>query len=263
MPGGWEPVAALFGNRPSAFAALNKDQAGAALQALTGVAPDFLAPLLGSTADGAPAFVCMLSGRHSGSVMGLKFPGLVAGCRTDMAASDLRARVSESLDILNKRKRLGWIPRLVKDGEYEWVRIESTSGGIFASLREGESPAVAVRNGWLLVASSENVLRDVLDGVPGRTEPEWMSVLKPGSFAPAAWFDAEPACRSMRDAVAVLTLAVIAGSKEPREGSLDRRKLDMARAWLQHAQGAGKCRLAFEPALPNVLVRVSCSVDSN
>jgi len=246
MPAGWEGAAGLLGDRPCAFLALNREQLDPILDSFLKKGAATFGPLLSQSPAGAPAFACLVAGVDGNRVMGLKFPGLVAGCRTGLDPEGLYARVMDTLDRLNGDNRLRLIPRRMRDGARSWIRIESSDSGVLAGLREGETPAVAVVGGWLVFAGTEALLRAVLDGSPPGSEQPWQTLLLPGGSAPALWMDAGPACRSLRDGVAVLTLLAIA-SGDTEAARAKRRRLDRAKIWLQYAQNAGSCTVRMEP----------------
>ncbi|MBM4147499.1 MAG: hypothetical protein FJ224_00435 [Lentisphaerae bacterium] len=237
VAGDWDGLGAVLGNVPAAFAALTREQAGR----LAGGTGSLTFAVMDMLIDGNdPVFIALAGGDCSGRILGLKVPMLLAGVKSDLAPDSLFARVSAGLDLLNRRYKLGLIPRRRGDGIRTWIALDSSGGKDTPGLLEGEAPAIALVGGWLIAASSEAGLKQLLAGPAPREPGKWLPVMKSAGSFPVFWCDSTRICGPARDAVAVMTLWTIAKETEASPGSLKRADLDRARAWFVEAERAGE-----------------------
>ncbi|MBN1558364.1 MAG: hypothetical protein JW951_09485 [Lentisphaerae bacterium] len=212
--------------------------------------------LLGElAADGEGlAFLCGFSGEHSGRLLGLRVPALMAGVTVEDETGALD-RLAAALDGVNARYGWGLIPQRRVRGGVEIMVIENTRGGIYGSLGADERPAFAAVEGWLLGCSSAGVLEQVLrDGAAGAA-PVWAEGLRRGTEG-YAWVDLEAAGAALRKAMAAYALVLLVQDTDGSETA--RRRLEQIRAWTERLAPlkTAEFRVAEDLPRPAVQFRV-------
>jgi len=190
-------------------------------------------------------FMCLLGGDHSGRILGLKVPAIVAGVRVTDEDQAMEA-ATESLDAINAARGWSLIPRKETVGAHPVVVVDGTRGGLYGSAGEKEKPAFTVSSGWFVLSSNMGTLEKLLRGmdaagVMGVNGAEWREGIGSGEGPAYAWIDMESSGVALRNAIAVYTLVLLA-QNAPDRAEL-REGLERAKTWIDAAGSIETCML--------------------
>lgn len=206
-------------------------------------------------------WACALAEPYSGRYRGLKVPSFLLAMRCRDAEAAL-AQAPRLLDRLNSAYRRGWIPREVEAAPDTVLAFEPTAARGAVPLALDESPALARRGDWLLLASNLAALRRVLagDSAPGAgAPPAWAQGIGPRDTPLTLWLDFHRARRILRDLVSLHLLQ--AQAADPARADAVQRQgrelLDWIDAFASLETGrfaagsrAGRNEIAFQLGVP-------------
>jgi hypothetical protein len=197
----------------------------------------------------SPVAAFVFGGKRSGRLMGLRVPALIVAARAaGDGEADLSSRASEALDGFNRGGGGGWIPVTQSVGGRDIVIVESTRAGFYAALAPGERAALARLDDWVVLSSSVDVLREVLEPEPDAGgqggEPSahlarwWREFCTETDTAVHAslrlYADVPAAAKGLRNLLAVTSMALAVGGTDQsgaRRGNLQ--------AWQDALEWAG------------------------
>jgi hypothetical protein len=190
-----------------------------------------------------PVFIGLYGGVASGRLLGLRVPTLVVGCRTTQADLFV-AGIDGVLDSVNAGTGWGLLPRKPAPGTGLPIVIDTSRGGVYDSLDTSQRPAFLARDGWIWLASSALAFEGVLGGAASAASSSWR--LAPpmdgaGGTHVYVWSDLDVTGQSIRDALAVASLSLLA-SNAPDSPALI-AKLTRARVLVEALQHLGQCRV--------------------
>ncbi len=171
--------------------------------------------------DEANMFVGVMSDRFSGKMYNLKVPVMLAGVQVKPGV-DINEGVNKLMDRLNAEKGLGIIPVKMPTEKGPIILAGGSKMNLFGDTRE--RPALTVRDGWLVVCSDMESLLHVLqewDASDPVESPRWSEMLDSEGGEIGAYVDFTASELSIRNAIAVYTLFLIAegdGTAEKRAG---------------------------------------------
>lgn len=180
----------------------------------------------GVESDNRRMFVALMDRAHSGRlkgplgdtlaalVKGLRVPTVIAGWENKETKTP-HTGVSAALERLNAAYDLGLTAQTVNDSAANVALIEGTRDNFYGKFEPDERACAASFRGWTALSSHSGALKKLLKKSPD-TEPsaahDWqVACIEPGTAA-FAWVDIPAASRTIKDALAVATLALMAAN---------------------------------------------------
>jgi hypothetical protein len=188
---------------------------------------------------------------------GLKVPTVLAAVQMPAGPSgDTRMRTA--LDQLNSAYRLGLVPHPAQFDGQPLVLLDDTQASFYGKFEPEERISYAEVDGWLLLASNMSVLRRLLAESPTALPAEparWVAAL-PGTPA-AAWSRLDAASRTVSDALAAATLAMLI--RDADGTAVIRRRMADARGWTEVLRSIerGTVALSVSNGVSRVEVRLN------
>ena len=189
-------------------------------------------------------FLALMDRAHSGRlkgplgdtlaalVKGLRVPTLIAGWQTE-ATKPLHTGVANALERLNAAYDLGLVARTADESAARIALIEGTRDNFYGKFEPEEQACAASFHGWTALSTHSGSLRKLMKKSP-HTEPsagpDWQSACRDPETAAFAWVDIPAASRTLKDALAVATLALMAANSP--SDSIIRDEVAKLRSWL-------------------------------
>jgi len=194
-----------------------------------------------------PVIAAMFGGELSGRILGLRVPTVALGLhlQNPEAGHDL---VSAAFDELNSKHAMGLVASRPDSGRPNLTLIGMSSNPLMGALRNEDMPALVNRGPWLLFFSNAGAADKVMPRLPGSGRGcGWLDAMNERDGAVGfAWVNFENANKAMRDALAVLSLALKLQAGDG--GERLRSNLDNARAWIKAAVSLGECGAWLVPS---------------
>jgi len=199
-------LGALLGNAPEILVALpgRVARAAAGNAGWAGMVPwRWLEP--GSYITGA-----VLSGDHSGRLLGIRVPVLFVAVRT-RGIDPVDKELPGLIDEINARYDLGLVVTRHPVENWSMYIIDSNRENLYGRMEANEKAGLAVRDGWALLSTSSGALESILTrgGTAGDTV-RWINAFRKEESGAIAWADLEGASATLRQATAVYALVMIA-----------------------------------------------------
>ncbi|MFC1499241.1 hypothetical protein ACFLS1_12340 [Verrucomicrobiota bacterium] len=169
--------------------------------------------------DNSLAFIGFFSGNYSGrlavikDLIGMKIPTLMIGVQLNEDPGVLDA-INKTIETLNVRYEYSLISQRTKGYPSLIVLDDAKKNGALNYLAPGSKPALMVENGWLILATSESALKNLLkkDAIPefkaGNGQIEWVKgLLQNNNTYAYAWLDLDSIGRTLKSVVAVWSLS--------------------------------------------------------
>lgn len=177
----------------------------------------------------ALAFLCLCDLNHSSRIAGFRAPTLLAGVEIADAAKvpDL---VSGLLDRLNAKYGWGLIPAADPQSEAGLIAVNGVTRRKLP-LGAGERPSVAVRSGWLLIASGRDALSALLrESTQGAVAVPWLEDAVGWEADAYGWSSIGASGDALAKALALYNL--MAFTQEPKTAAATRRQAAQITGWV-------------------------------
>lgn len=173
--------------------------------------------------DNARVFFALLDRAHDGRlkgplgeslaslVKGLRVPTLVIGWQTTQPR-DGAEDIARAVNRLNAAYGFGLVPHPVSEGGTTLTFIGATNKTVYGKFLPEEQICSVSLGGWTFLASHATVLRQLLKGHNASAAPgssAWAQAAVNAETAAFAWADVHAANRTVKEAVAAATLALM------------------------------------------------------
>jgi hypothetical protein len=200
---------------------------------------------------GAPtnalAFLALLNRDHSGRIRGalgksvallvgkgLRVPTLMVGLQLN-DQREASTRINRMVAVINARYGSSLETRAVTIGEREVTLIAESRNNFYGKFEPGEQVACAVVDRWLILSSNASILRRLLERDSTKAGDEKGDDEHAGAEASAyAWADVNRLGKTMKEALAVTQLAMMAGNSPNSKDT--QSSLETVREWIERAQ---------------------------
>jgi hypothetical protein len=228
-------LARLLGDAPDAIAVLPSAVGERVLErpGVTHALRDTSAILLERAAADGLGFVALFGGPYSGRMLGIRVPSVMAGVCLAGNEDGLET-VSAALDRVNAARGWGLIPRPIRVGGLDAVVVDSSRGGVYGSLADGERPVLAVIDGWFVACSSVRTLERCAAeraARPAAPAAAWAAGVRAAGGQEYLWLDPGAAGDAIKKALAAYALVRLVQRADARDTL--RGRLDLLRACIE------------------------------
>lgn len=230
---------------------------------------DSLQPLWETNRAPSLAFVGILDRAHSGRIRGplgasltpfikgLRVPTLILGLQI-ANKDEASQKIGRILEQLNSRYNLGLNSKAIQTPDGTVNLIEETRKNLYRKFEPDERVAWTYKQGWMLIASNAGILKRLM-AVSPQTTPDcsyapWTTANQP--VEASLWIDASATSRLFKDAISVVTIALMASNSESTKET--RQKLEVARQWLEKTQNISDISIFSRSS--NSVVRLDLSL---